>query len=158
MDSLRSTPGRCDGGVYHSRMALIGDQDRDRAVESLGRHYARGRLSIEELAERVEVALAARRDSDVRVALTDLPSGWREGPGGVRSGLEDAWRGVRRTAFVIAVWLLWWVASLVLLIGFVVTAIVQGVSLANVAVFAALWLVCTLGARNITRRGRHARS
>src|SRR5262249_40926629 len=115
-------------------------------------------LSRDELAERVEVALAARRDSDVRTALRDLPSEWREGLGGLRSGLDDVWRGVRRTAFVIAVWLLWWTASLVLLVGFVISVIVQGVSLTIAAVFAALWLACTLAARSVARRGRHARS
>jgi hypothetical protein len=139
-------------------MALIGDQDRDRAVESLRRHYVRGRLSLEELAERVEVALHARRDRDVRLALTDLPSGWRERPGELRSGLDDAWRAVRRTAFVVAVWLLWWTATLVLLVGFVVSVIVQGVSVTNAVVFAAIWLACTFGARSVARRGRRARS
>ena len=127
-------------------MALIGDRDREQAAARLKQHYLRGRLSLEELTERLEVALTARRDRDVRVALSGLPLF------GLRSGLDDAWRAARRTAFVVAVWSLWWAASLVLLIGYVATVVAQGLSLAIAAVFAALWLLFTVAAKRIARR------
>ena len=127
-------------------MALIGDRDRDQAAARLKQHYLRGRLSLEELTERLEVALTARRDRDVRVALSGLPTF------GLRSGLDEAWRAARHTAFVVAVWSLWWAASLVLLIGYVATVVAQGLSLAIGAVFAALWLLCTVAAKRIVRR------
>jgi hypothetical protein len=127
-------------------MALIGDRDRERAAAVLKRHYLRGRLSVEELAERLEVALSARRERDLRLALTELPA--------ARGGLEAMWTAARRTAFVVAVWSLWWAASLVLLVGFVVSVLEQGVTPANAVTFAALWLACTFVARSVARRGR----
>jgi Domain of unknown function (DUF1707) len=133
-------------------MALIGDRERERAAARLKQHYLGGRLSLEELTERLEVALTARRERDVRIALGGLPAA------GLRSGLDEAWRAARRTAFVIAVWSLWWAASLVLLIGYVASVVAQGLSVTIAAVFAALWLLSTLAARRVTHRGPRARS
>jgi hypothetical protein len=49
------------------------DQERDAAVQSLRRHAAAGRLSIEELEERVGAALAARTRAQLEALLADLP-------------------------------------------------------------------------------------
>jgi hypothetical protein len=88
-------------------LAVIGDGERERTVESLREHYLRGRLSVEELTERLEVALNARRDRDVRVALTDLPGpSWHQAKR-FRASLEETWSAARRTAFLVAVWMLW---------------------------------------------------
>ena len=125
-------------------MALIGDRERERAAALLGRHFASGRLSLEELSARLETALTARRDGDLRGALVGLP--------GAR--LEGAWRAARRTAFVVALWALWWVGSLILLTGFVASVVAQGRSLWIAAVFAGVWLAGTLGVRRATRRSR----
>jgi len=133
-------------------VALIGDSERERAVAQLRRHYLGGRLSIEELTERLEVALNARRDSDVRRALTDLPAAWREQAAGARAGVQEGWRAFKHTVFVAAVWMLWWVASVVLLVGFVASVVVQGASLVIGAVFGAVWLACTFAARRVVRR------
>ena len=75
-------------------MALIGDRDRDHAAARLKQHYLRGRLSLEELTERLEVALTARRDRDVRVALSGLPGF------GLRTGLDEAWRAALRATTI----------------------------------------------------------
>jgi Flp pilus assembly protein TadB len=139
-------------------MALVGDHERQRAADLLNRHYQRGRLSLEELSERLELALRARRDSDVRSALADLPASWREQTRGLRFGFDDAWRAARRTAFVVAVWMLWWAASMVLLIGFVISLLVQGLALGTAATFAVLWLLCTFAARRVSRRPYPRRS
>jgi hypothetical protein len=123
-------------------MALIGDRERERAAALLGRHFASGRLSLEELSARLETALTARRDGELRGALADLP--------GAR--LEGAWRAARRTAFAVALWTLWWVGSVILLLGYVATVVAQGLSLWVAAVFAGVWLAGTLGVRHATRR------
>jgi|SRR5690242_19176042 hypothetical protein len=124
--------------LYHASVARVGDQERDRTATALKEHYVRGRLSVEELTDRLELALAARRDADVRRALDDLPSPWRP---------EAVVRRAKRAAVVLAVWLLWCVVSLVLLVGFVVAVAVQGLTWTNALLFPALWLGCTLLAR-----------
>jgi uncharacterized protein DUF1707 len=137
-------------------MGLIGDRERERAVELLKRHYLRGRLTAEELADRLELALAARRDGEVRVALAELPAARGDQLGGMRAGLEAMWRAAGRAAFVVAVWTLWWAASLVLLIGFVSAVVLRGFSPVTIAL-PALWVLCTLAARQVTRRGGQPR-
>jgi hypothetical protein len=52
----------------------VGDADRRAAVDELQRHYVEGRLSSEELSERVSQALAARTFGDLSNLLADLPS------------------------------------------------------------------------------------
>src|SRR6476646_998640 len=117
-------------------MALIGDRERERAANQLTEHYLQGRLSLEELTDRLEVALSARRHSEVRRAFAELPATWRYQVSGARAGLDTAWRAVCRTA---------------LLVGFVISVLVQGLSLANGILFPALWLLCTGVARRVTR-------
>jgi ABC-type Na+ efflux pump permease subunit len=51
-----------------------GDADRQAVVDELQRHYVEGRLSSEELSERVSQALAARTFGDLSTLLSDLPS------------------------------------------------------------------------------------
>lgn len=51
----------------------IGDAERERAVASLGEHYAVGRLTREEYDERCEAAWAARTGADLRPLFADLP-------------------------------------------------------------------------------------
>jgi Domain of unknown function (DUF1707) len=69
----------------------IGDVERDRAVAALGDHFAAGRLTREEFDERIEQAMQARFDRDLRPLFADLPDsadlehaspatkGWRMG-------------------------------------------------------------------------------
>lgn len=49
------------------------DADRRRAIASLRRHYAAGRLETHELEERVALAYQARWRSELRALLRDLP-------------------------------------------------------------------------------------
>jgi len=51
----------------------IGDAERDAAAERLRSHAAAGRLTVEELDERLGEALAARTRSDLAVLERDLP-------------------------------------------------------------------------------------
>jgi Domain of unknown function (DUF1707)/2TM domain len=50
------------------------DAERERAVESLRHHYAAGRLTSDELEERIERAYDARTRGDIDNVLYDLPS------------------------------------------------------------------------------------
>jgi hypothetical protein len=49
------------------------DEDREHVVQSLERHTAAGRLSLEEHADRVERTLAARTCGELAAILSDLP-------------------------------------------------------------------------------------
>jgi hypothetical protein len=52
----------------------VGDADRKAVVDELQRHYIEGRLTSEELSERVGHALNARIFGDLATLLTDLPA------------------------------------------------------------------------------------
>ena len=73
------------------------DTDRERATVRLRDHYAEGRLTREELDERVTAALSARTFGDLRRVMADLPSPRRpcSGPGRCRrrQGLAPSWDG-----------------------------------------------------------------
>jgi len=56
--------------VAHLRAS---DEDRERAAEALRRHCAVGRLTVDELDERMEAAFAARTVGELAVLLADLP-------------------------------------------------------------------------------------
>jgi uncharacterized protein DUF1707 len=51
----------------------ISDADRERAAARLREHFAQGRLSSEELDERIAAALSAKTVGDVRRIMADLP-------------------------------------------------------------------------------------
>jgi hypothetical protein len=52
----------------------IGDAERQAAARQLQQHFAEGRLTWEELDERLAVAYAARVNADLAGVFTDLPS------------------------------------------------------------------------------------
>src|SRR5580765_969231 len=51
------------------KTVFAGDRDRERAAAALRDHYVRGRLSPEELTERIGHVLAARARGEIRHAL-----------------------------------------------------------------------------------------
>lgn len=96
----------------------VGDAERDATATELREHYAAGRLSLDELNERVSQAFAARTRGDLSTVMHDLPSlrpggtplpgagqpssgagwtrrgwgpGWDQGPGGVGPGHHGPW-------------------------------------------------------------------
>jgi len=94
-----------------ARQAMrIGDAERDTAAAELGDHYAAGRLTLDELHERIALALAARTHGQLTRVMRDLPSLRRErhpvaGPArgepllsGARPGSTDASRDGRLAA------------------------------------------------------------
>ncbi|MFJ2029812.1 DUF1707 domain-containing protein [Streptosporangium sp. NPDC087985] len=51
----------------------IGDAERDAAMTALREHYAQGRLTHQELDERLELTLSARTGRDLALVSADLP-------------------------------------------------------------------------------------
>jgi len=52
----------------------IGDAERDEMTEALHEHFAKGRLTAEELDERLSATLSARTIGDLKAVDADLPS------------------------------------------------------------------------------------
>jgi uncharacterized protein DUF1707 len=127
---------------------LVGDRERDRAAHELARHYREGRLTADELAQRLETALRARNGAQLRSALKELPAAWSR---------VDVVRTARNAAILagtVVVWLLWNVA---VLIAFVAWLAANGPSLGAFLVFplvwaAASWLLWTGSRRRRARR------
>jgi hypothetical protein len=73
----------------------IGDAERDAAAADLGEHYAAGRLSLDELHERLDAVLAAKTFGQLTRLMADLPGpgrlAWRGGPALRQPGLPGDW-------------------------------------------------------------------
>jgi hypothetical protein len=95
----------------------IGDAERDRAVSTLGDHFAAGRLTREEFDTRVDQAMAARFDNDLRPLFVDLPRTEVATP-----SPAYATAPVMRSAWPLM--LMWWLPFL--LVGSVVAAVLVG--------------------------------
>src|SRR3954470_24156165 len=71
----------------------VSDEERERSVETLRDHYADGRLSSDELEERVERAYHATTRGDLDSLVRDLPSGrGRRTRERLAKANRDAWR------------------------------------------------------------------
>jgi hypothetical protein len=51
----------------------IGDAERDTAMEQLREHFAAGRLTLDELTERIDFALTAKTQTQIDALMADLP-------------------------------------------------------------------------------------
>jgi DUF1707 SHOCT-like domain len=51
----------------------VSDEQRERAAQDIREHFAAGRLTDDELSERVQAAYDARTEQQLRAALADLP-------------------------------------------------------------------------------------
>ena len=71
----------------------IGDAERDAAAADLGEHYAAGRLTLDELNERLDAVFSARTFGQLNRIMADLP-----GPGRL------TWRTAWPSAVPHAVW------------------------------------------------------
>jgi hypothetical protein len=56
-----------------NRGTRASDQDRERIASALGRHYAAGRLTLEEFKERLDQAYAAKTLGQLDDLMADLP-------------------------------------------------------------------------------------
>ncbi len=136
--------------------SLVGDPERDRAAQELQRHYLEGRLSLDELARRLETALRARNGVQLRSALNELPARWTD-PDVMRAAVRSPVRAIRNAAILAAtaaVWLLWSVGVLVAFVAWVAS---NGASLGAFLVFPLVWfgvswLLWSTGKRRRARR------
>ena len=55
----------------------VGDADREAVAAQLREHFADGRLTLEELNERLDQAFAAKTTADLNTVLRDLPQAVR---------------------------------------------------------------------------------
>jgi hypothetical protein len=92
----------------------IGDAERDGTIAALSEHFAAGRLSRDELDERVEQAMSAKFDADLVPLLADLPSTLPPQP-------------LKKASSAPPVAQLLWSLLPLLLVAVVVTALVAGV-------------------------------
>src|ERR1700686_48969 len=68
------------GRLWPRAELRVGDADRQGAVAELQRHYVDGRLTSDELDERVAQALSARTFGELAIPLVDLPALANPGP------------------------------------------------------------------------------
>jgi hypothetical protein len=59
----------------------VGDADREAIAAQLREHYADGRLTLEELNERLDQVFAAKTKADLNTVMRDLPQATRPGAG-----------------------------------------------------------------------------
>jgi hypothetical protein len=77
----------------------VGDAEREAAATELREHFATGRLTQDELNERLDQAFAAKTRGDLHAVMTDLPSahsgpaGGAPGPGTPLEGAGSHWIG-----------------------------------------------------------------
>jgi hypothetical protein len=69
----------------------VSDAERDRVTDRLREHFAAGRLTSDELEERITAALHAKTEGDLRQVMTDLP----EPAGTVLGTAQQPWAGPR---------------------------------------------------------------
>ena len=115
-------------------MARAGDAERERAAERLREHFVGGRLSVDELEERVGMALKARSTWDLRRALRGLPE---------LAG-QTFVQVVLRGAALVVLTGAWIAFSFVLLFVLGLTLLIEGASVVALLAFLVVWLVPTL--------------
>jgi hypothetical protein len=73
----------------------VGDADREAVAAQLREHYADGRLTLEELNERIDQTFAAKTKADLNTVMLDLPhAATRPGPGLPYAGTgSPGWQG-----------------------------------------------------------------
>ena len=113
--------GPMDSRPSQKTQIRIGDAERDRAVAALGDHFAAGRLTNEEVEQRMEQAIKARVNDDHELLFVDLPRT-------VEPHVEP--KSQQHSEIPLAWAAMFWLAPL-----FVITAVVAAV------VLSAPWLV-----------------
>jgi DUF1707 SHOCT-like domain len=145
-------------------MHLVGDADRERGMALLRRHYAEGRLSLEELTDRVEAVARARTTAELRVALRDLPGGRAlstvtprvVGFAHGQTATAIAQR-VARVAVAVVVAVVWIWVSLILLAALGIAILIAGLSAGLVAAFLLPWVVMSWLGWRVGRAGLRRR-
>jgi hypothetical protein len=132
----------------------VSDSDREQVAERLREHFAAGRLTSEELDERVDAALNAKTVGELRAVMADLPEPGPVGPRAEQEGPDWTYRpvyGYRRGPRLLPLGLFLLLAVILLpSAGFVFLAVVKLILL--------IWLVvCVAGLFAMARFRRHTR-
>jgi uncharacterized protein DUF1707 len=128
-------------------VALVSAREREVATEALRRHFLGGRLSLDEFADRVRLALQARDGRDLQRSLRGLPPVWRDG-----DELRRLARSAKRRALVATVSALWLLVTLILLVAFAAQAVVHGATIADLAGYLTVWAIVSALAWRARRR------
>jgi Flp pilus assembly protein TadB len=118
---------------------LVGDNERDRAAVTLREHYARGRLTVDELSDRIARVVAARSQREIRRAMSGVGSESAEIVERGRNAAQAVLRGAALVLFTGAYLLF----SFALLLVFALTLLLHGASTTAAVAFLVTWLVPT---------------
>jgi hypothetical protein len=86
MTAMDEPNGSRSGEPFKERDLRIGDRERDEVTQALHDAFAQGRITRDELDERLEATLTARTAGDLRRVTADLP-----GSHGSRHPYSPAW-------------------------------------------------------------------
>ena len=129
---------------------LVGDRERELTTASLRRHFGRGRLSVAEFSDRIDLALRARSRSELDRALHDLPTVWEDVPALAQTIPRKLQRGARRVRLFFVFALVWCrltlglvlVCGIALMAGAPVSTVVGGFLLMWALASFATWHFC----------------
>jgi hypothetical protein len=79
-------------GFPGSSEMRVGHDEREAVAAELREHYAQGRLTIDEMNERLDLAFAAKTRGDLDALMRDLPS-QRPAPAAAQSGYNGSGAG-----------------------------------------------------------------
>ncbi|HEV8462371.1 MAG TPA: DUF1707 domain-containing protein [Gaiellaceae bacterium] len=125
----------------------VGDRDRELAASALGKHYVNGRLSADELEERVGRSLQARTRKDLDKALKDMPLVWED-----FRFAQRVQRGRQRVGFFFRLVRSWFKVNMVLGAALAVALIVGAPIAATIGAALLAWSVATYAFWRIWQR------
>ena len=104
---------------------LTAEAERDRVVSALADHFALGRLTLDELNQRVDAALRAKTSAELEALLLDLPAeSVASPPPQTGPGLRPVARMPRS-----APWIPWAVTAVICMVIWLGTSISEGTAL-----------------------------
>lgn len=134
-------------------MGLVGDRDRERTAVALRRHYVEGRLSEDELDARLDQALHARTRLELMLAARSLP-GHSPLHELVGPPIRAASHALNRVFVFLVLASVWAVSSLMLLLAFAGTVLMNGATTAKLVGFPLAWALMTWLVWRLWERGR----
>jgi len=89
-------------GPADRSLMRVSDSDRERAADVLREAAGHGRITMDELEERLELAYAAKTYADLAAVTRDLP-GQAQAPGAVQPAMAGRIGGTPRSTFSVAI-------------------------------------------------------